>query len=204
MQIIDERTIITANKNQYIKIWKKENGQMPKLTKFTSLNKIIFTLEPDNIVINPKLELNKKGKKYNNDEDEEAEEELETKIIKLKEKEKELKKKELELKEIGIKLQKKFDEQEGKTKQKNDKDLMKKNNISIKIVDCEQKINFSIICNKNDKFIKIENLFYERYPEYKKSINLFTCKDKDIDRNKSLEENYILNNDTIVLLSSDF
>ena len=73
-----------------------------------------------------------------------------------------------------------------------------------KSVDCEQKINFSIVCNKNDKFSKIEELFYERYPEYKKTINLFTCNGSEINKNKTLNENFILDNDTIVLLSSDF
>ena len=211
IQIIDERTIITANKNQYIKIWKKGNAEMPKLIQSPSSQNIILTLEnkkSDFIPIHQNFESKGKGKIYNSDE--EREEEIENRIKELEEKEliektKGLKGKGKEKeKEKEIKSQKNFDEIKGKKEQKNNKPIKEENNITINIVDCEQKINFSIVCNKNDKFLKIEELFYERYPEYKKTINLFTCNGSEINKNKSLQENFILNNDTIVLLSSDF
>ena len=211
IQIIDERTIITANKNQYIKIWKKGNAEIPKLIQSHSSQNIILTLEnkkSDFIPINQNFESKGKGKIYNSDE--EREEEIENRIKELEEKEliektKGLKGKGKEKeKEKEIKSQKNFDEIKGKKEQKNNKPIKEENNITINIVDCEQKINFSIVCNKNDKFLKIEELFYERYPEYKKTINLFTCNGSEINKNKSLQENFILNNDTIVLLSSDF
>ena len=213
IQIIDERTIITANKNQYIKIWKKGNAEMPKLIQSPSSQNIILTLEnkkSDFIPIHQNFESKGKGKIYNSDE--EREEEIENRIKELEEKELIEKTKGLKGKGKGkekekekeIKSQKNFDEIKGKKEQKNNKPIKEENNITINIVDCEQKINFSIVCNKNDKFLKIEELFYERYPEYKKTINLFTCNGSEINKNKSLQENFILNNDTIVLLSSDF
>ena len=207
IQIIDERTIITANKNQYIKIWKKGNAEMPKLIQSPSSQNIILTLEnkkSDFIPIHQNFESKGKGKIYNSDE--EREEEIENRIKELEEKEliektKGLKGKGKEKeKEKEIKSQKNFDEIKGKKEQKNNKPIKEENNITINIVDCEQKINFSIVCNKNDKFLKIEELFYERYPEYKKTINLFTCNGSEINKNKSLQENFILNNDTIVLI----
>ena len=113
IQTIDERTIITANKNQYIKIWKKGDAEMPKLIQSPSSQNIILTLENKKsalIPINQKLEPKEKGKKYNNDE--EAEEEIEMKLKELEEKE--LIEKGKGMKEKEIKSQKNFDDSKEK------------------------------------------------------------------------------------------
>ena len=221
IQIIDEKTIITANKEKYIKIWKKGNVEMPKLIQSKSSQNIILNLEKEenNIIIKPKkteeLELKEKEKKYNNIE--EKEEEIETRLIKINEKEKNLydkeKKlndkeknlieKEMKLKEKEIKLKKELDDLKKELEKIKKNNAMEENNIIIKIIDWEQKIDFSINCNKNDKFTKIEELFYESYPIYKKRKNIFNINGKDIDRNKTLQENNIQNNQIIVLLNSD-
>ena len=90
IQIIDEKTIITANKEKYIKIWKKGNVKMPKLIQNkSSPQNIILNLEKEenNIIIKPEeaeeLELKEKEKKYNTIE--EKEEEIETRLIKINE-----------------------------------------------------------------------------------------------------------------------
>jgi len=194
---------------------------MPKLIQSKSSQNLILNLEKEenNIIIKPKkieeLELKEKEKKYNNIE--EKEEEIETRLIKINEKEKNLydkeKKlndkeknlieKEMKLKEKEIKLKKELDDLKKELEKIKKNNAMEENNIIIKIIDWEQKIDFSINCNKNDKFTKIEELFYESYPMYKKRKNIFNINGKDIDRNKTLQENNIQNNQIIVLLNSD-
>jgi len=98
IQIIDEKTIITANKEKLIKIWEKGTVEMPKLTQSNLSERTILNLEKeenDNIIKqeeSKELELKEKEKKYYKIE--EKEEEIEAKLIKLNEKEKNLKEKE--------------------------------------------------------------------------------------------------------------
>ena len=47
IQILDDKTIITANKERYIKIWKKGNIEMPKLIKSYSSKNVIYTLQKE-------------------------------------------------------------------------------------------------------------------------------------------------------------
>ena len=57
----------------------------------------------------------------------------------------------------------------------------------------------SIICNNNDNFSKIENLFYESYPEYKEINYNFFINGKKIKKNESLSDNGIGNNSIIII-----
>ena len=71
--------------------------------------------------------------------------------------------------------------------------------ISLIFVSVDQKIHCSIICKNNDKFNKVENELYEIYPEYSEFENYFTFNGKKINKNKTLTENGIKNNDIIIL-----
>ena len=71
--------------------------------------------------------------------------------------------------------------------------------ISIIITSGDQSFYTSIICKNKDKFNKIEDLLYERYPKYTETENYFIFNGNRINRNKTLEQNNIKNNDIIIL-----
>lgn len=73
--------------------------------------------------------------------------------------------------------------------------------MSIIIVSIDENIKYSAICKKSDKFIRIEEEFYMKYPEYKyyKVKNYFSLNGKIINRHLSLKENNINDNDIIIL-----
>ena len=74
-------------------------------------------------------------------------------------------------------------------------------NMSIIITSIDENIKYSAICKKSDKFIRIEEEFYVKYPEYKyyKVKNYFSLNGKKINRYLSLKENNINDNDIIIL-----
>ena len=77
--------------------------------------------------------------------------------------------------------------------------------ISVKFISTDQIINnYTIIAKNNDKFSKIEDILYEKYPNYKESDNYFIFKGNKIKRNKTLEENNIKDNDIIILSINEF
>ena len=59
------------------------------------------------------------------------------------------------------------------------------------------RILYSVICKNTDNFSKIEDEFYEQFPQFRKYENIFWLKDRKINRHKSLESNKIQNNDMI-------
>ena len=63
----------------------------------------------------------------------------------------------------------------------------------------DEGINHSFICKNTDNFKKIEEAFYNNYPEYIKTKNIFTIKRREINVNKSIEDNNIRSNDIIIL-----
>ena len=76
--------------------------------------------------------------------------------------------------------------------------------ISIKFISTDQMINnYTIIAKNDDKFSKIEDILYEKYPNYKESDNYFILKGNKIKRNKTLEDNNINDNDIIMLSIND-
>ena len=77
----------------------------------------------------------------------------------------------------------------------------KENLISIIISTVDEKVNFSVICKRIDKFKKIEEQFYIEYPEYKDKNNKFTLNGVKINSDKSLYENNIKMNSNIILFS---
>ena len=50
--------------------------------------------------------------------------------------------------------------------------------MSLIITSSDQKINYSIICKNTDKFIKIEGMIYNEYPEYEELANYFISNGK--------------------------
>jgi len=71
--------------------------------------------------------------------------------------------------------------------------------ISIIFISYDQNILSSVVCKNTDKFNIIENILYERYPEYKKNDNKFMVGNRKIFKDKSLEQNNIMDNDIIML-----
>ena len=72
--------------------------------------------------------------------------------------------------------------------------------ISIKFNSDAKDIDYTIINKNTEKFIKIETMIYEKYPKYKKTNNDFLVGGNKINKEKTLEENNIKNNDTITLV----
>ena len=60
-------------------------------------------------------------------------------------------------------------------------------------------ILYSVICKNTDKFTKIENLLYDKYPECRDTQNFYTLNGQKIDKYKNLEENNIYNSAVIQL-----
>jgi len=76
--------------------------------------------------------------------------------------------------------------------------------ISIKFISIYQDIDFTIITKNSDKFSKIENLLYDKYPKYKDFENYFLVNGNKINRNRTFEENKIRNNDVLTLGINNF
>ena len=75
--------------------------------------------------------------------------------------------------------------------------------ITIIIISSDEKLQYSVICKTTDEFTKIENQLYENYPEYNEINNNFILKGKIINKNLTLEQNGIKNNDIIILKIND-
>ena len=71
--------------------------------------------------------------------------------------------------------------------------------MTIIFISFEEDIHYSLICKNTDKFNKIENLLYEKYPEYEESENYFTVNGNKIIKSKTIEQNKINNSDIIIL-----
>jgi len=66
----------------------------------------------------------------------------------------------------------------------------------------DQKILYSIICAKTDKFSKIEDKLYEKFPELEENDNYefyFTINDKRVKKRKTIADNNINYSDIITI-----
>ena len=63
----------------------------------------------------------------------------------------------------------------------------------------DQKVHYSFICKKTDKFQDLESKLYKIYPEYSKTDNHFAVNGRTITKSKNLDENEIKNSDIITL-----
>ncbi len=73
--------------------------------------------------------------------------------------------------------------------------------VIFRTADC--KINYSVICKNTQLFSKVEELLYEKYPEYKENENYFLANGIKINRFKTLEENKIKFSENIILNQID-
>ena len=71
--------------------------------------------------------------------------------------------------------------------------------INFNFSSADQIINYSIVGKNTDDFTKYEKMLYEKYPKYKDTENFFLVNGKKINRNRTLEENNIKNNDIVIL-----
>ena len=71
--------------------------------------------------------------------------------------------------------------------------------IKVNFISTDQQINCSLECNKNEKFNKLENLLYKQYPQFNDPKTYFIVNGIKVEKDKTLEENKIKNNDTIMV-----
>ena len=71
----------------------------------------------------------------------------------------------------------------------------------VNFVSLDENILYSINCKKTDKFSKIEELLYDKYPNYKNINNYFILKGNQINKDKNLFDNNIKDNDIITLVN---
>ena len=71
--------------------------------------------------------------------------------------------------------------------------------ISINFISEDRNVNFSTVTKISDKFSKIEDILLNNYPIYKETDNYFFLNDKKINRNKTIRENEIKDNDLLIL-----
>jgi len=64
----------------------------------------------------------------------------------------------------------------------------------------DENINYHMICKNTDIFKAIENKFYENFCEYKELDVIFLINGKNINKNKSSDENGIHKNDCINII----
>ena len=76
--------------------------------------------------------------------------------------------------------------------------------ISVQVISVDQSINnFKVIAKNKDKFSKLEENVYDKYPKYKDTDNFFIVNGNRINRHRTLEENKIKNNDILTLSVND-
>ena len=75
--------------------------------------------------------------------------------------------------------------------------------ISIKLISVDQNINFSTYAKVNDNFRKLEEIVYDKYPEYREYENYFLVNGKRVNKNKTLEQNNIKDKDVLTLSKID-
>jgi len=75
--------------------------------------------------------------------------------------------------------------------------------ISIKLTSIDKNIDFSTYAKVNDSFRKIEEIVYDKYPEYKEYENFFLVNGKKVNKNKTLKENNIKDKDVLTLSKRD-
>jgi len=64
-------------------------------------------------------------------------------------------------------------------------------------------IDYSVKCKNTDKFSRIENLLYEKFPKYAEKEHLFLCRGYKVNIHQTLQENYIRDKDIILLFPID-
>ena len=76
--------------------------------------------------------------------------------------------------------------------------------MSIIIMSEDQKIHTSFFCKNTDKFNKLENILYDKYPLYSEEENYFIANGQKVNKYRSLEYNNIKDGDIITLYPFEF
>ena len=66
----------------------------------------------------------------------------------------------------------------------------------------DEKISCGIKCLKTDTFAKVEEKFYEKYPEYRETNNQFLLRGKSILRDKKICEIFIKDSEMILFINT--
>ena len=78
-------------------------------------------------------------------------------------------------------------------------DLSENDNILILLIMTkDEKIIFPLLCKNSDNIKKIETIFYKEYPEYQENKGNFFINNNLMDKDKTLEEYKLKNNDIII------
>ena len=76
--------------------------------------------------------------------------------------------------------------------------------ISLIFNSCDQTIkNFNLVAKNSDIFTTLEKKIYDKFPIFKENENYFLANGEKLNRNKTLKENKIKNNDVITLYQFD-
>ena len=75
--------------------------------------------------------------------------------------------------------------------------------ISVIFTSSDQNMFYSIICKNTQKFNELEKKLYNDYPEYTEYDNYFMINGNRLNKDKSLDENKIRNNDIIILTQNN-
>ena len=75
--------------------------------------------------------------------------------------------------------------------------------ISIIFTSLDENIHYSIICKNTQKFNELEKKLYNDYPGYLESNNFFMINGNKVNKDKSLDENKIRNNDMVILTQNN-
>ena len=70
--------------------------------------------------------------------------------------------------------------------------------LSLILITKDKNVIFSVLCKNTDKFIKVEKKFYKEHPEYLEKKGNFKIRDKLIDKNETIEESKLKNNDIVI------
>ena len=65
------------------------------------------------------------------------------------------------------------------------------------------KVDFPIACLATENFVKIEERFYQEYPELRRTNNFFLCCGKMVNRFLSIKENGIKSGDIIIIMTAE-
>ena len=71
--------------------------------------------------------------------------------------------------------------------------------LTIQFKSIDQNVDISYSCKNTDIFVRIEEMIYNQYPEYKDLNTYFTVNGRGIKRFRNMQENNIKNQDKILL-----
>ena len=107
--------------------------------------------------------------------------------------------------ELMHKLEKKNDEIKELKEINNTFNLKKGEKLmTVIFISVDQGIHYALICKNTDKFSRIEELLYEKYPDYKKKENFFLYNGNRINRFDTIEENGIQYSSIITLNNYEY